>query len=76
MTKVLGWVWLQLFMGLEGGLEDGIHGMCQDKDTEVLIQVDAKNSFNSIKRMVLLHNKCHYGSIVCPRYAEIMANVE
>ena len=64
---------LQLCVGLEGGVEAGIHGMraiFEEEETHGLIQVDANNAFNTINRKVLLHNI----GILCPELSIYVQN--
>ena len=56
---------LQLCAGQEGECEAAIHAMVdiyEDEDTHGIIQVDARNAFNTINRSILLHNI----DIICP----------
>ena len=60
-------------VGQEGGAEAGIHGMreiFEDDDTVGLIQVDANNAFNTLNRVVLLHNIKY----LCPEMETYVCN--
>ena len=64
---------LQLCVGLESGAEAGIHAMrCifEEDNTHGIVQVDARNAFNTINRQVLLRNI----SVICPELAVYVTN--
>ena len=55
----------QWCVGQDGGVEANIHGLkaiFQEEETHGVIQVDARNAFNTINRKVLLKNI----GIICP----------
>ena len=55
----------QLCAGQEGGIEGGIHAateLFKMESCEGLIQVDAKNAFNSLNRKLMLQNSV----VMCP----------
>ena len=64
---------LQVCAGQEGGCEAAVHVMHQvfnaAEDNAVLL-VDASNAFNSLHRLVTLHNT----GILCPAFATILIN--
>ena len=64
---------LQVATGLNAGAEAAIHAMrtifAQDS-TEAVILIDASNAFNSLNRLVALHNI----QITCPPFSTIMIN--
>ena len=81
--KVIGWVLkediqeaagpLQSAAGLKGGAEAALHSMREifnAQDTETVILVDASNAFNSLNRMVALHNI----RILCPAFSTVLIN--
>ena len=64
---------LQVFAGQEAGFEAAIHDMekiFKEESAEAVLLVDAENVFNSINRMVFLHNS----SILCPAISTFVTN--
>ena len=64
---------LQVSSGVKGGAEAAIHAMhdiFKADGTEGVILVDASNAFNSLNRMVALHNVQY----TCPDFATILIN--
>ena len=64
---------LQLCAGHQSGCESAIHAMRQvfdSSETEAIILVDAKNTFNSLNRQVTLRNIHH----LCPSLSRILIN--
>ena len=61
----------QLCVGQDGGVEANIHGLkaiFEEEETHGVIQVDARNAFNTINRKVLLKN------IICPEISVYASN--
>ena len=59
---------LQLGAGQPAGCEAAVHAMSEifaEEETDAVLLVDAANAFNSINRMVLLHNI----KFICPAMA-------
>ena len=53
---------IQLFAGQISGYEAAVHSVCESflqDDTEAALLVDASNTFNSINRLLALHNIRH-----------------
>ena len=63
----------QLCVGQDGGVEANIHGLkaiFEEEETHGVIQVDARNAFNTINRKVLLKNI----GIICPGISVYASN--
>ena len=64
---------LQVSAGLKGGAEAAIHAMKEiynQQGVDGVILVDARNAFNSLNRMVALHNIQY----LCPPFALVLIN--
>ena len=64
---------LQKCSGCPAGLEAAVHAMHEmyrDESTEGILQVDARNAFNTLNRQVALHNVQH----TCPSLTTILHN--
>ena len=64
---------LQLCAGQQSGAEVAIHAavdMFEDDENHGILQIDAKNAFNSINRQVTMHNL----EILCPTFATFVIN--
>ena len=81
--KSIGWILkmdiqsaagpLQASTGIKGGAEAAIHTMkdlFESEETDAVILVDASNAFNSLNRVVALHNIQY----TCPEFSVILIN--
>ena len=65
---------LQTCSGLKSGSEAAIHAMktiFDDEESDGVILVDASNAFNSMNRMVALHNV----RVICPSFSTVLINM-
>ena len=65
---------LQLCAGQMAGVEAAIHSVRElffCKDCDAILMVDASNAFNSLNRVVALHNMRQ----ICPPFATILINI-
>ena len=64
---------IQVCAGLQGGVEAAIHAIRQmynDTSCQAVLLVDAENAFNSLNRMVALHNMKY----TCPGFFKYVVN--